>query len=285
VALNPIVITSMDDPRVDVYRDVRDADLRGRDDLFMAESELVIRRVLHAPHRLHSFLLSPEKYARLQPALANLSDAVPIYVADLNLMHEIAAFHIHRGVLAAGYRLRADQLTIDAALWHLLEDPEDVRHLGLRMTLLIAEGITNVDNMGALFRNAAALGVRGIVLDPTCCDPLYRKAIRVSMGHVLSIPYAVSANWPGDLERLKTEWGLTLIGAESHENAVPPWEMPKATRTGIVFGSEGHGLSEQTLRHCDAVCAIPMSNQVPSINVAVASAVMLYELNRNPSND
>lgn len=275
----------MDDPRVDVYRNVRDADLRGRDDLFMAESELVLRRLLRAPHRLHSILLSPEKYARLKSALDDLPDNVPVYVADLTLMHEIAAFHIHRGVLAAGYRLQPQQLTLDAALWHLVEDPDDLRRIDLHVALLILEGITNVDNMGALFRNAAAFGVNGIVLDPTCCDPLYRKAIRVSMGHVLSIPYAVSDNWPGDLERLRNEWGLTLIAAESHQRALPPWQMPRATRTGIVFGSEGHGISQHALQRCDAICAIPMSNQVPSINVAVASAVMLYELRRNPADD
>jgi len=187
--------------------------------------------------------------------------------------------------LAAGFRLGPDQLTLDAALWPLVEDPHDLRRVDFHLTLLIAQGITNVDNMGALFRNAAAFGVRGVVLDPTCCDPLYRKAIRVSMGHVLSIPYAVSHNWPGDLERLKQEWGVTLIAAESHARAVPPWQMPKARRAGIVLGSEGHGLSEETLRHCDAICAIPMSNHVPSINVAVASAVLLYELHRNPAED
>src|SRR5437667_10048970 len=99
-------------------------------------------------------------------------------------------------------------MMLDAALGHLKASNE--------ITLLIAESITNVDNMGALFRNAAAFGVHGIVLDPTCCDPLYRKAIRVSMGHALSIPYAISQNWPNDLDRLKKEWGTTLIAAESH---------------------------------------------------------------------
>lgn len=270
----PIEIRSPDDPRVDVYRNVRDADMRGRDGLFMAESELVVRRLLRRPGRLHSLLLSPQKFARLAPALQDLPESVPIYVADLKLMHEIAAFHIHRGVLAAGRRLPAPQLALDAALGHLQSEITD------KIVVLIAESITNVDNMGALFRNAAAFGVDGLVLDPACCDPLYRKAVRVSMGHVLSIPYAVSDDWPGDLQRLKEQWGITLIGAESRQDAVPLWRMPKPKRVGFLFGSEGHGLTPGALEHCDVLCAIPMTRGVPSINVAVASAVCLYELQR-----
>lgn len=265
-----IYITSFDDPRVAVYRHVRDADMRGRDHLFMAESELVLRRLLRTPRRLHSMLLSVEKYERLQSALDQVS--VPVFVADLSLIHEIAGFHVHRGVLAAGFRLPAEQLRLDTALDHLRNQS--------RACLLLAEGLTNVDNMGALFRNAAAFGVDGILLDPTCCDPLYRKAIRVSMGHVLSIPYAVSVDWLNDLRRVKSEWGMILIGAESTEESVPVWDLLRATRTAIVFGSEGQGLSRPTLGLCDAVGQIPMSGEVPSINVAVASAVFLYELNR-----
>lgn len=270
----PIAITTMDDPRVDVYRDVRDADMRGRDGLFMAESELVIRRLLRSPERIHSLLLSPEKFARVRSALEVLPEATPVYVTQLKLMHDIAAFHIHRGVLAAGFRRPPHELSLDAALGHLRLDRDQP------LTLLIAQGITNVDNMGALFRNAAAFGVKGMVLDATCCDPLYRKAIRVSMGHALSIPYALSANWHADLDRLKAEWGVTLIGAESTERAIPLWQMPKTDRIGLVFGSEGHGLTPETIEKCDAICEIPMAGDVPSINVAVASAVFLYEIQR-----
>jgi tRNA G18 (ribose-2'-O)-methylase SpoU len=282
----PTEITDFADMRVDVYRNVRDADMRGRDGLFMAESELVVRRLVQMPQRLHSLLLSREKYQRLAAEIATLPASVPVYVTDLKLMHEIVAFHIHRGVLAAGFRLRPDQLTIDAALGHLKCPPGATAcpegksvPRGTAVTLVICEGITNVDNMGAIFRNAAAFGVAGIVLDPTSCDPLYRKAIRVSMGHALSIPYAVSTNWPSDLDRLKRAWGVTLMAAESRAGAKPLWDMPKADRTAILFGSEGQGLSAAALQCCDAICEIPMSRDVPSINVAVASAVVLYELN------
>jgi tRNA G18 (ribose-2'-O)-methylase SpoU len=268
-------ITHLDDPRVEVFRNVRDADLRGRDGLFMAESELVLRRLMRTPQRLHSMLLSPEKFVRMRDALAVLPEDVPVCVADLELIHEIAAFHIHRGCLAAGRRLPSGQLTLDAALAFLHRQPA--------CCVLLAEGVTNVDNMGALFRNAAAFGVDAIVLDPTSCDPLYRKSIRVSMGHALSIPYAVSANWHGGLQRLKREWGLTLVAAEITPRASPLWALPNAARLGLIFGSEGHGLPVETLSACDAVCAIPtraLAENPPSLNVAVASAVFLYERNR-----
>lgn len=270
--LEPQIIRDLADPRVDVYRNVRDADLRGRDDLFMAESELVLRRLLRTPQRLHSVLLSPEKFQRLESALSVLPDPTPVLVADLRLIHDIAAFHVHRGVLAAGFRLPPERLSLDSALGHLRGTQ--------RCTLVAAEGITNVDNMGALFRNAAAFGVDGIVLDPSCCDPLYRKAIRVSMGHALSIPYAVASSWPGDLDRLQREWAVTIAGIEIHENSHPLWRLPRHDRLALVLGSEGHGLSEATLARCNGRYAIPMADDGHSLNVAVASAIALYELER-----
>lgn len=269
----PITITSLHDPRIDVYRDVRDADLRGRDKLFMAESELVIRRLLRTPQRLHSLFLSPNKYERLRDVIEQPgAQDIPVYLAEVGLISEIAGFLIHRGALAAGHRPTREQRTIDAALGHLREQSN--------FTMLLAEGVTNVDNMGGLFRNAAAFGADGIALDPNCCDPLYRKAIRVSAGHALSIPYADCDRWLDDLSRLKGEWGLTLVAAESVEHAKALWQMPQADRLGILLGSEAHGVSANALALCDHVCEIPMQPGVPSLNVATAAAVFLYERRR-----
>jgi len=269
-----ITITDLNDPRVDPYRNVRDADLRGRDKLFMAESELVIRRLLRTPQRLHSLLLSPNKYDRLRDAIdqADLSQ-VPIYLAPVELISEIAGFLIHRGALAAGHRPLPKQLTLDVALGEVLSRES--------YTLLVAEGITNVDNMGGLFRNAAAFGIDGIVLDSTCCDPLYRKAIRVSAGHALSIAYAISTQWVDDLARLKQRWGVTLLCAEACDGALPLWKLPCQLRTAVLFGSEAHGVRSSTVSICDGVYEVPMTQDVPSLNVATASAVFLYELMRS----
>jgi len=298
-------IKNLDDPRVDVFRDVRDADLRGRNNLFMAESERVLRRLLRQPDRIHSVLITPGKLERVRNELTALPDDRPVYVADVELMSQIAGFHIHRGVLAAGYRLPADELTIDEQLGHLHagfptqnsgtavwsvqnhgtgETPVPPTPSQQSFTLLLAEGLTNVDNMGALFRNAAAFGAAGIVLDPACCDPLYRKAIRVSMGHTLTTPYAISHDWPGDLQRMKNEWQCTVIGAESGTIARPLWELGNPHRCAIVFGAEAHGLRAETRRQCDALYEIPMAGNVPSLNVAVASAVFLYEITRQREN-
>lgn len=264
-----IPIQSVDDPRVAHFRDVRDKDLRGHDRLFMAESEMVVRRLLKTPERLHSLLMSPQKFERLQPDLEPLAGHAEVYIADVDLMATIAGFHIHRGVLAAGRRPHPAQLDLGPALGRLKTQTT--------LTVLIAEGLTNVDNMGGLFRNAAAFGADGVALDPTSCDPLYRKAIRVSMGHVLSTPWAVCRDWPADLLRLKDEWGLTLVGAETVPEAQPLWTLPTYDRVGIVFGSEADGLSDDALAACDRICCVPMAPDVPSLNVATASAVFLYQ--------
>jgi tRNA G18 (ribose-2'-O)-methylase SpoU len=272
VSLTPIEITSFDDPRAGVYRDVRDRDLaRAHGRLFMAESIHVIERLLNHPRKVHSLLLSPHMYERLRQRLDELAE-VPVYVASIDLMCEITGFHIHRGALAAGIRPRKEELTIDAALGHLKGRE--------RLRLVLCERITHVDNMGGIFRNAAAFGVDGVIIDPASCDPLYRKAIRVAMGHVFSVPYAVSEDWLGDLERLRDGWALKLIAAETIPGAVPLDTLDVPARAGIIFGSEGHGLSEGTLSQCDAVAAIPMLPGVPSLNVATASAVFLYEFQR-----
>ncbi len=270
--VTPIVIDSLDDPRLEPYRDVRDKDLRGRDRLFMAESELVIRRLLRTPQRLHSLLLSPGKFERLRDDIEASGLDAPVYLADVDQISEIAGFHIHRGALAAGYRPKPQEITLDAAIGHLRDTTP--------CTLLIAEGLTNVDNMGGLFRNAAAFGVDGVVLDPTCCDPLYRKSIRVSAGHTLSIPWAVSRDWPADLRQLREQWSMSVIGAESVDIAQPLWDVPIGKRVALLFGSEADGLSQQAIDACDHLAEIPMATGVPSLNVATSAAVFLYERQR-----
>ncbi|MCA9295394.1 MAG: RNA methyltransferase [Phycisphaerales bacterium] len=271
-----IVIDDADDDRLEVFRDVREKDLRGRRNLFIGESEMIVRRLLRTPERLHALLLTPQKFQRLRDALVDLPPAVPVYLVDLDTMGRIAGFHVHRGVLAAGIRPTREALTLDAALGHLRNDDP--------CTLVIAEGLTNVDNIGALFRNAAAFGVDGIVLDPACCDPLYRKAIRVSMGHTLSTPYAVAERWPADLDRLREEWNIAVYAAEVMADSSPVCNLPTTARDGrcaFVFGAESTGVSPEVLARCAGVFHIPMAQGVPSLNVAVASAVMLYELRRD----
>ena len=268
----PHRVESLDDPRIEPYRDVRDRDLRGRDGLFMAESELVLRRLVRQPERLQSLLVSPEKLDRLKDVLEVLPEPVPVYVADLDLMSGIAGFHVHRGVLASGIRPSPESLRVENVMDNL--DPEAA------CTLLLARGLTNVDNMGALFRNAAGFGVDAIILDDACCDPLYRKSIRVSMGHALSIPWAIADDWMSTLELLKSRWGCCLAAAECTPGSIPADNMGLPARSGLVLGSEGPGLDNATISACDRVVEIPMSAGVPSLNVATAAAILLWEIRR-----
>ncbi|MEE3001424.1 MAG: RNA methyltransferase [Planctomycetota bacterium] len=270
----PHLVTDPTDPRLDVFRDVRDRDLRGREGLFMAESELVLRRLLTTPERLHSLLLSPSKFDRLEDELSSLPDAVPVYTAEIEIMGSISGFHIHRGVLAAGIRPDESLLLPSSALGHLKGSG--------RCTLLVVEGVTNVDNIGAFFRNAAAFGADGLLFDATCVDPLYRKAVRVSMGHVLALPWAIAApgTWLDTLQELRDTWELHLIGAETERGARPAWEIDWPERCAIIVGSEGSGLPGETIEACDELVEIPMDGSVPSLNVGLASGICLYERSR-----
>jgi tRNA G18 (ribose-2'-O)-methylase SpoU len=264
--IEPVEVCDINDPRVEVFRDVRDRDLRGRQGIFMAESEMVVQRLLRTPERLHSLLLSPAKYVRLAPDLKDLSVDCPVYVADLKIMESIAGFHIHRGVLAAGWRPIEQDLVFDRLLDRLPADGP--------CTVLAASGINNSDNIGGLFRTAAALGVEEMLLDGRCCDPLYRKAIRVSMGHVLSVPWVVEGDLPGALRRLQ-EFGFRITAAESGPRSCGLGDQPKGGRRVVVVGAEGHGLDEDVLDVCDEIVEIPMSRGVPSLNVVVAAGIVL----------
>jgi tRNA G18 (ribose-2'-O)-methylase SpoU len=271
----PHLVSDPTDVRLEVFRDVRDRDLRGRDGIFMAESELVLQRLLSTPDRLHSILLSPNKFDRFADRLKLLPESVPVYTAEIEIMGAISGFHIHRGVLAAGIRPTAEAMQPEQALGHLRGDGP--------CTMLVAEGVTNVDNIGAFFRNASAFGVDGLLFDATCCDPLYRKAVRVSMGHVLSVPWGMASedDWLGTLQSLRDDWGMTLIAAESGCDAIPLWELKWPERCAIVVGAEGPGLPESTRAACDVVVEIPMHANVPSVNVALASGICLYERTRS----
>ena len=249
-----------------MFHNVRDADLRGRDHLCMVESELAVKRLLESAWDIHSLFLSPQKYDRLADDLKDIE--TDVFVADVSLMSEVTGFHIHRGVLAAVKRAN----TIGQ---YSLETIFQNKHT---VSILLAEGITNIDNMGSLFRNAAAFGVDAVLLSGTCCDPLYRKSIRVSMGHVFSIPWLMFEDWRGVIGQLKETHGLQIIGLETGSNAVPLWEVGVSKKCGIIVGEEKTGLSSATLQLCDVIAEIPMSDWVPSINVSVASAVGLYDL-------
>jgi len=269
---DPVRPESLDDPRLDPFRDVRDKDLRGHHDLFMVESMAVIERLLESSWAIHALLLTDEHHRRLVPAIVRRPDPPTVFVLDLPSMCELAGFHIHRGALAAVRRPTDEQRSVE----RLVRDLADRS----RLLLLIAEGITNIDNMGGLFRCAAGLGADAIVLDPSSCDPLYRKVVRVSMGHVLRVPWARCRRWPEDLATLRSSLQLRLDAAETGANARPAWKLGDHPRRGILVGSEAHGCTAEAISLVDGTWEVPMQPGVPSLNVSVAAAVMLYECTR-----
>ena len=261
---SPIVVSDAHDLRLAPFRDIRDADLRGRDNLFLIESEMVLRRAVKAEVELHSVLITPAKYDRLSGIL-NYLEGVPIYLAPLDVIKKIAGFDVHRGVLAAGYRPKLENLKAELCL----------DRIKVPNRLLLVEGVTNIDNIGGLFRTAAALGWEGVFLNKDSGDPLYRKSIRVSMGHVFSVTWGISSDWGVFIKKLK-ENNYEIIGSEITTNSVLP--RKRNSKIALIVGSEGQGVSSDTLNVCDQLVAIPMAKEVDSLNVVVASAIIMYAL-------
>lgn len=250
----PIVpVDDPDDDRLAVYRDLTDADLRRRGDALIAEGATVLRRLLASPYRVLSLLVTP---SRLDPSWASLD--VPVFVATQQVMNRVAGFDIHRGVLAAAAR-------------RPLPSPAAVLAHARRVVVL--EGISDTENMGALFRNAAAFGMDAVLLTPDCCDPLSRRAVRVSMGNVLHVPFAfVTSDSLDDLD------GFTTVALTPAPDAEPIDFVEPAERIAFLLGAEGPGLRPTTLAAADRRVRIPIAPDVDSLNVATAAAVAFYAL-------
>jgi tRNA G18 (ribose-2'-O)-methylase SpoU len=259
-----IRIDSPDDPRIAAFRDIRERDLVGREGRFIAEGRVVLNVLLAAARdETEAVLLLENRVGGLEELLPEIPDHVPVYVADAATMDRIAGFHIHRGILAIARR----------------PPPGDVAGLLAALppaALVVAlAGIANHDNLGAIFRNAAAFGADGIVLDPTCCDPFYRKAIRVSVGAVLKTPFATAGSLDAMIEALVA--GRFQILALSPRGGIEIGEVPPTPRTALLLGSEGHGLPAPLLARLLTV-RIPIADDFDSLNVAAASAVALHRL-------
>jgi tRNA G18 (ribose-2'-O)-methylase SpoU len=253
------------DPRVDDFRDLTSADRRpdrpGGRGLVIAEGVAVVRRLLASPYPVRALL----GVRRRIEALAGDLDGVPVpaYVTSAETMSEIVGFHLNRGVLAVADRARPPEPAELAA--------------GARL-LAVTEGVGDHENVGSLFRNAAALGVDGIMLAPGCADPLYRRSVRVSMGYVLRIPFAVLPEpWPASLGLVRAA-GLAVLALTPRESARALTSMPPPARWAVLLGAEGPGLTGQAMAAADLSVRIPMAAGVDSLNVATAGAVAFAHL-------
>jgi len=262
-------IECANDPRVDAYRGVRDAELMRVRGLFVAEGRLVVRRAIDdSRYTIASVLVNDAALRDLTPAFQSLEGDVPVFVCNGEALAGIAGYDVHRGCLALVRRPAVK--TIDEVV------------VAAAQTLVVLEGLTDADNVGSVFRNAAALGVSGVILSPTCCDPLYRKAIRTSMGAVLGMPFARTAadEWPFALARIRAA-GFTLVALTPREPSETLGEFvarPRPARIALIVGTEGAGLSATVESTADHRVRIPMSGQVDSLNLATAVGVALYAL-------
>mgnify|MGYP001799884291 CR=1 FL=1 len=295
-----IDITDPRDPRLDVYRNQRDAWLRAAHNpeanaqanpqanppadplpgLFMAEGELVIHHLVRSRYRPASVFCTPARGESMAADLARLPAGTPIYRAEPAVMGEVCGFNIHRGVLAAAHR--------SAAVADPTRPTSTLDRLSERCrALVVLEDLSNHDNVGSVFRSAAALaglhdetepqpnGV-GVVLSPRCCDPLYRKAIRVSMGLALRVPFVHATDWPAPLDRLR-ERGWSLIALAGGGEATLA-DLGPVAKPALLLGAEGPGLSGAALGSAATRARIPMHPGVDSLNVAVAGAIALAHL-------
>jgi tRNA G18 (ribose-2'-O)-methylase SpoU len=263
-------LETVDDERLADYRHVPDPELLRRGEIFVAEGRLVVRALLtQSRFRARSILLTEAAYDGLADVLAPRLAGTPVFVVPASAIERLTGFNIHRGCLAIGER--PGRLTVREMLARL---PRARR-------LVVLERIGNADNMGGIFRNAAAFGADAVVVGPGCCDPLYRKAIRVSVGAALRVPFCHADDWMTDLQLLNaagfTLAALTPAGATQDLDAWVSSVAPEA-KVAVLAGSEGDGLTAETLAQADVALRIPMAPSTESLNVSTAVGIALHRL-------
>jgi tRNA G18 (ribose-2'-O)-methylase SpoU len=256
-----------EDPRLADYREIRDAERRRRDGTFIAEGREVVRRLLAARrYRTRSALLTPPALETLQAPLEAAS--VPIYLVRQEVVKAIVGIEFHHGCLAVGER--GIEPSAEATLVEARGAP-----------VVVLEDLGDASNVGALFRNALALGAGAVLLSPGSADPLYRKAIRVSAGAAVAMPFARLPDWPRDLKRLR-DAGYALLALTPRPEALDIAEargrLGPAARVALLLGTEGRGLTDDALAAADLAVRIPMAPGMDSLNVATAGAVALHAL-------
>jgi tRNA G18 (ribose-2'-O)-methylase SpoU len=256
-----VTVTDLDDPRIAAFRQVRERDLVGRQGGFIVEGEVVLRTSLRSGRfPLRQVMVTETRLAGLRDALQQLPPEAEVFSAPQMVMDGVVGFPIHRGVLALGEAKPLDaKALLDA--------------LPPRALVLVLYGIGNHDNMGGVFRNAAAFGADAVLVGSDCCDPLYRKAIRVSVGAVLTMPWARVGAGGLDVLALR-DFELLALTPQGGE---PLRVAPAAARTALVLGAEGPGLPATLMDRCRRI-SIPMADGFDSLNVATTSAVVLWAL-------
>ena len=269
MAIERIRIATADDPRLDDFRIVSDPALMRDRGLFVAEGRLAVERLLTSRFHARALLVIDGALDGLEPALRAGGDAgVDVYVADSGQLRLVTGFRFHRGCLALGERPGPEA------------EGGDLPPVAPGRPLVVLDGVSDPDNVGSIFRCAAAFGAAGVVLSPACADPLYRKAIRTSMGTTLQLPFRVAGEWPGILARIRAA-GARVAALTPLEPATGIEAFVRgATQAGValLFGNEGDGVSPAALDLCDERVRIDIEPAVDSLNVAHAAAIVLQRL-------
>jgi tRNA G18 (ribose-2'-O)-methylase SpoU len=267
----PLVpIAGPDDPRVAPYRNVSDPELLRTHGLFVAEGRLVVQRLIESGRfRVRSLLVNEAAWRALEPCCGRPGRDIDVYLGSSRDFEDLTGYNIHRGCLALVDR--PHPLSVDSVL-------------STARLVIVLEDVANADNVGGVFRNAAAFGADAVLLSPTTCDPLYRKAVRTSMAATLRVPFATldheSGEWPVALSGLRRR-GFALAAMTPREPSQDLEAFMQHTRHGrlaVLFGAEGAGISRDTEAAADYRVRIPIVPGVDSLNLAVASGIVLYRL-------
>lgn len=287
-AVEVLRIDSLEDERLDAYVRLTERELRcvlePQKGIFIAESAKVIERAVRAGYEPVSFLLGERWLDQMMPLFERLAvregaGPVPVFVASMELMEQLTGFNVTRGALAAFRRPR--QIPVAEFLGGVVEAAGE-----RPVRVCVLEGIVDHTNVGAIFRSAAALNVDGILVSPTCCDPLYRRSARVSMGTVFQVPWAqigtTPADWPehGMAQLHALGFKTAAMALSDRSVSIDDNALAAEPKLAIVLGTEGDGLAHSTIAACDYTVKIPMSHGVDSLNVAAASAVAFWQLGR-----
>lgn len=257
-------VTSLDDPRLALYRNVKDTELARDGDRFVVEGHFVVQRLLASRFPVESVLLAERQLELMRPVIP---ETIPIYVASNAVLNQILGFPFHTGVIAIARRKPLYMLEQVLA-------PGDSP-----LTLVILPDLSGLQNMGSIIRVSAAFGVDAIILGPQCADPFYRLSVRVSMGTVFKVPIIRSMDLEADLVSLHRDYGVELAATvldDSAEDLSHTYRAGAGKRLGLLFGGEGYGLSEDVVALCQRKLTLPMRMGTDSLNVAVSAAVFLY---------
>jgi tRNA G18 (ribose-2'-O)-methylase SpoU len=265
--MDVLPVADLNDPRLASFRSMSDGVLMRERGLFVAEGRLIVERVVaDARYVVDALLLNHASLDALRPSLAGLPSESVVFVCENHAFERLTGFPLHRGCLALVRRPRE-------LLWRQAVDTARL--------VVVLEGVTDPDNTGGVFRNAAAFGVGAVLLSPTCCDPLYRKAVRTSMGHVLRVPFARLDPWPDTLAELRSA-GFTVVALSPREPAQSLDVFAAAqggnNRIALLIGTEGAGLTPDAVGAADVRVRIPMVSHVDSLNLAVATGIALSRL-------